>query len=320
MHSGALHRLRGIPAGLIFLAAIVGPASKAALAQGQEGAPVRPVPRPALRAPYYRPPAPVSRPVPMHPAVARPIPPQSPIVRDPHPVPFARSTVNRPVGRPPIAPLASPRASSGPALGRLWLEDPFGGRPLEAWRGAGARGYVGPWFYSGPFGLGFGSDFSQPGGYQMLPLGWGLWPTCDSGGIAGRFWTVGPCAGMGEYRSLAPGYRNPYSFQATPPYYYPPQIYLAMPPAGPSTSKEPTQPAKKRNMVVCLTNGQTAPVSDWWVTRGRFYYTTIGGKTNSVDLDALDLQKTIEENEKRGRTFILNFTPPSERPTLGPTE
>lgn len=67
-------------------------------------------------------------------------------------------------------------------------------------------------------------------------------------------------------------------------------------------------------MVIDLTNGKEMEVSDWWVTGGRLYFVPINGKTQSVDLDALDLEKTIDANEKRGRTFMLNFTPPDERP------
>ncbi len=164
--------------------------------------------------------------------------------------------------------------------------------------------------------------YSQvPPQYQMLPLGFGMWPACDSAAIPGRFWSAGPCFGQGDYPSLTSSYQNQSMAESVPPYYLPPLDFIIQPEAAPTSTKaQPSHPQTKPNMVVWLTNGQETEVSDWWVTQGRFYFVPISGtsagKAQTVDLNTLDLQKTIVENEKRGRTFILNFTPPSERVTV----
>jgi hypothetical protein len=186
-------------------------------------------------------------------------------------------------------------------------------------RGAwvGARGYFDSFLFGGWPVNDYGY-WQVPSNYQMLPLGFGMWPACDSAAIPGRFWTAGPCFGQGDYQSLAPNYQNQQLMATEPPYYQPPLAFIVQPPAAPSANARPSQPEKKPNMVVCLTNGNETEVSDWWVTGGKFSFIpmngSMSGKVQTVDLDSLDLQKTIEQNESRGRTFILNFTPPNERP------
>lgn len=150
-----------------------------------------------------------------------------------------------------------------------------------------------------------------------------MWPACDSASIPGSFWTTGPCFGPGDYQSLAPNNQNQSLAASVPAYYLPPLDFIIQPEgSSTSTKAQPAHPAKMPNMVVCLTNGHQTEVSDQWVTHGKFYFIPVknsangapGGKPQTVDLETLDLQKTIVENEKRGRTFILNFTPPDERP------
>lgn len=96
----------------------------------------------------------------------------------------------------------------------------------------------------------------------------------------------------------------------------PREISIAGTQASAPAATKPAPVEKKPNMAVYLTDGRAVPVSDWWVTEGRFYFITLKGATESVDLSTLALRKTIEENEKQGLTFILNFTPPNERPVL----
>ncbi|MGH9687953.1 MAG: hypothetical protein ACRD5K_12770 [Candidatus Acidiferrales bacterium] len=179
----------------------------------------------------------------------------------------------------------------------------------------GRRGYFNSFLFGGAFAPDFGY-WERRANYQMLPMGFGLWPACDSAAIPGRFWTIGPCAGIGDYQSVAPSYENEYPMGATPPPYYSILQIIEQPETVPPAAKKQTAPEKQPNMLVCLTNGQKTEVSDWWVTGGRFYFVPLNEKSQSVDLDSLDLRKTIEQNEKRGRTFMLNFTPPSERPVL----
>lgn len=185
--------------------------------------------------------------------------------------------------------------------------------PWGAW--LGARGYFNSFLFGGwPLNAAY---WQVPPNEQMLPLGFGMWPACDSASIPGRFWTAGPCFGAGDYSSLATNYQNEIQMESAPQYYRPALEFIVQPGAAPPSAKtQPSQPENKPNMVVCLTDGREMEVSDWWVTEGKFYFIPINGQTQTVDLNILDLQKTIEENESRGRTFILNFTPPDERPAL----
>jgi hypothetical protein len=313
-------RSRGIQAVLIWFVAL---AFAVTVARAQQ--PQARLPQPVYRT-YQRPPTmrslarPVTRPL-TQPTVARPMPTRPRI--------YPRSTPARqPTPRAPelfaLHPFA-PYTSALPALAAPDFRAGF--QPRGAW--IGARGYFNSFLFGG-WPLSAYWNWQASPNEQMLPLGFGMWPACDSASIPGRFWSAGPCFGVEDYQSLATNYQNQQVAEGAPQYYRPSLEFIIQPEEAPSsTTAKPSQPENKPNMVVCLTNGNQTEVSDWWVTNGRFYFIPINGpsngtvnpsnaKTQTVDLDALDLQKTIEENEKRGRTFILNFTPPDERPTSPP--
>jgi hypothetical protein len=77
-------------------------------------------------------------------------------------------------------------------------------------------------------------------------------------------------------------------------------------------AKKNGAPAKKLRMVIYLTAGRALAASDWWITQCRFHFITAAGKAESRGRSIF--RKTIEENEKQGLTFILNFTPSSALP------
>jgi len=282
---------------LSFLAFIlIAPVARAQ--QHPATAPHRAYQRPMLARPIVRP---------IRPTIARPMLARPTIYRRAMPA-------RRILGRYPRTSV-EPYSFARPAVPAY---DFRGAQPSGAW--VGPRGY----FNSFPFGgwplNAYG--YSQiPQNYQMLPLGFGMWPACDSAAIPGNFWTTGPCFGPGDYQSLAPNNQGLSAAESAPQYYLPPLDFIIQPEASPTSTKaQSAKPAQKQNMVVCLTNGKETEVSDQWVTQGKFFFVPISGaaKANiqTVDLNTLDLQKTIVENEKRGRTFILNFTPPDERPKL----
>jgi hypothetical protein len=244
------------------------------------------------------------------PVPVQPMPIQRPVVSSlPRALPPRTFVAPAPVAPRPFAP----RTFVQPALPPATFYMPAF-QPRSAWRGIGPRVYDGSLFFFGTLVPSYGY-WQVPSNYQMLPLGFGLWPACDSAAIPGRFWTVGPCAGLGDYQSLAPSYQNEYLMGNAP--YYQPFVILQQPQAAPASSAE--QPsAPEPNMVICLTDGRQLEVSDWWVTEGRFFFILVNGKTQSINLDTLDLKKTIETDEARGRTFMLNFTPPDQRPVLPP--
>ena len=299
----AIHKPRGSNGiktafALVFgLAAAFAP--QAALAQ-QARAGVIARPAPVVRA-YSRPVPPrpmIPRSLPARPIRGRPIAPRPFRFRHPRPTdPAARTFV--------------PHSFAPPASAQRSLAGPTMYSP--EWRGIGLRGYFNPYWLGNPYF--FGAGYFGPQNQQMLPLGFGLWPACDSSADPGRFWTIGPCAGIGDYQAVAPS--APIQYPPVP-YYYElwPEAFVQQPQTSAPTAAKPAAPQKKPNMVVYLTDGRATAVSDWWVTQGRFFFTTLTGQTESVDLPTLDLRKTIEQNEKQGLTFILNFTPPNERPLL----
>lgn len=160
-----------------------------------------------------------------------------------------------------------------------------------------------PFFFIAPF-PGLAGSLSHFGG---LPLGFGLWPACDSAATPGVFWTVGPCFGLGSYSA---------ELTATPeqpaPYLPPLTLFESQPPSGQTAAQPPSAPTPPATMVLYLKDGKTIAATDWWVTLGRLQYITDSGQTGAVDVMQLDLERTNTENQKRGLAFRLKFTPPSD--------
>ncbi len=67
--------------------------------------------------------------------------------------------------------------------------------------------------------------------------------------------------------------------------------------------------ALPQTVLLYLKDGSVFAVTKYTVSDGKLDYTTSYGAQNDIDLDLLDLQKTIDENAARGVTFTL--TPPS---------
>ena len=171
-----------------------------------------------------------------------------------------------------------------------------------------------PFFFGAPFAGGFGypGSVSQPGG---MPLGFGLWPACDSAGTPGVFWSVGPCFGIGDYSAesaASAGNEYPAGAALSSANLFP-ILFVEEQPSGAAAERNPSAPGPTPTMVLYFTNGTSVPATDWWVTLGRLQYVTESGTTGSVDVSQLDLEQTITQNETRGLEFHLRFTPPSER-------
>jgi len=58
-------------------------------------------------------------------------------------------------------------------------------------------------------------------------------------------------------------------------------------------------------ILLFLKEGTVYGVTDYWLEGGRLHYLTSYGGENTIDVDQLDLQKTVDENFKRGVTFVL---------------
>ena len=228
----------------------------------------------------------------------------------------------------PIVPVATPRAvpvarmPRWPANARRFAGAPriqMGVQPVDVLREPNpARPAIPTPIFFRPFSFGvfFPGGFDNAGYFSEsgeVPLGFGLWPACDSANTPGVFWTVGPCFGLGDFSAestVAAANANPSST-------YLPLFFSEEPGSGAAARQNPGPPAPAPAMVLYLTDGSRIAASDWWVARGRLQYITTSGTTGSTDISQLDLEQTIKQNEKRGLDFHLRFTPPSERPQLG---
>jgi hypothetical protein len=58
-------------------------------------------------------------------------------------------------------------------------------------------------------------------------------------------------------------------------------------------------------VVLYLNDGKTYEVSDYWVADNQLHYISNHGSESTIDLDQVDLQRTVDENAKRGTQFTL---------------
>lgn len=67
--------------------------------------------------------------------------------------------------------------------------------------------------------------------------------------------------------------------------------------------------------VLVLKEGISFTVTDYWVEDGKLGYVTTYDRQNTIDLDRLDLDKTVKLNSARGIPFVLTERPaPATRP------
>lgn len=222
--------------------------------------------------------------------------------------PSAGSRVVSP-SRPPVGGLriAPPRR---PGVAR-------GSRPfwfLESPRGAAGPPHVfnprrPPRFFDG---LGF---FGGPFGFPFF--GFGFSPGCNA------FWawpwaygcaTYGYWNGYGPeiYGNYEPGY---FESEEAPEMEQPPEpfeSYQYVPPPEESSPEEIE--AEKILFVLYLKDGSVYAVTNYWVADGKLHYKTSYGGEDTIDLNDLDLQKTVDVNAKRGVPFTLKSSPDQNPP------
>jgi hypothetical protein len=149
--------------------------------------------------------------------------------------------------------------------------------------------------------FGFGFPFGLNGGYLD---GFG----CDP------FW-IFPCNAdfYSGYDSYASQVSNPVDLnlglQAPEEEEVYPSLW-ASPPYGQGSSPEEIE-AEKILTVLYLKDGSVYAVTDYWVADGKLHYNASYGGQNSIDIDLLDLQRTVNANAARGVPFTLNPAPSS---------
>src|ERR1700733_9969627 len=197
--------------------------------------------------------------------------------------------------------------------------------------GAGAAALVGAGVGASAGG-GAGGGFGLGGGGGGV-CGWGGgW-----GGFWGRAWGWGPYYGLGYYPWGWPGYydypgygvtygdsgnysgsdngpvdNNSGNYDAGPVApSNPPDVPLPSPNDNPITgdvsSSRPT-------VLLYLKDGTTYAASDYWLQDGLLHYTVNYGGESTLNMDELDLQRTVNENARRGINFSLHPNPTSANP------
>jgi hypothetical protein len=72
--------------------------------------------------------------------------------------------------------------------------------------------------------------------------------------------------------------------------------------------------AAQQYPVLVLRDGSMYAVNDFWLEGGKLHYVTTYGGENSFDPNQLDMQRTVDENAKRGITFTLYPSPAPASP------
>jgi hypothetical protein len=67
-------------------------------------------------------------------------------------------------------------------------------------------------------------------------------------------------------------------------------------------------------LLLYLKDGTMHSVRDCWLVDGNLHYTARDGSEGVVELDAIDIQRTVDENAKRGVPFTLKPRPTSSKP------
>jgi len=150
-------------------------------------------------------------------------------------------------------------------------------------------GYFGNGFLYNPFLFGFGF-----GGCDPFDPFWNF--DCNAFGY------------MGGY-----GYGSGYGYY---PYVYAPSPYATANDASDDSGQYATQDNLAASndtsaavTVLYLKSGTSFAVADYWLDDGKLEYVTPYGGANSVDLDELDIPRTVTDNAARGVSFVLRPEP-----------
>jgi hypothetical protein len=176
---------------------------------------------------------------------------------------------------------------------------PFRHRPIFFGPGFGFGGCFGPFFFGcggGFFGGGFGFGFGLGYGYGYCDPFWG----CPGGFYNGYY--NGGYYGNQIYNQSTDD--SSVSNEFNPSRYW-----------GPSAPPEETgggggsASSSDSEVVLFLKDGTVYAITDYWIADNKLHYVTNYGGENSIPLDQLDMQRTVDVNAKRGINITLRPTP-----------
>ena len=239
-----------------------------------------------------------------------------------------RSGLNAPasassrVGRPPTArpgrPAAGPAtafrnsSSAGSALNR------FGSRDFNRFGNFGRFGFHSRfdddfddflfWPFFGCCGFGFGGFGFGGFGFGDFDFGFGA-PLWWGSGWPGWY------GGIGYPYGLPYGYSLPYDSGLT---------YDSPTPSGPQSDDSSGSGAYRRTrnnsenssaiLLLYFKDGTMYSARDCWLAAGELHCTATDGSERVFELEAIDFQRTVDENAKRGAPFTLKPNPSSSKP------
>jgi hypothetical protein len=176
---------------------------------------------------------------------------------------------------------------------------PFRHRPIFFGPGFGFGGCFGPFFFGcggGFFGGGFGFGFGLGYGYGYCDPFWG----CPAG-FYGSYYNGGYYGNQIYNQSTD---ESSVSNEFNPSRYW-----------GPSAPPEETgggggsASSSDSEVVLFLKDGTVYAITDYWIADNKLHYVTNYGGENSIPLDQLDIQRTVDVNAKRGINITLRPTP-----------
>jgi hypothetical protein len=176
----------------------------------------------------------------------------------------------------------------------------------------GLRGFHGGW---GCWNCGFGFDWWP---------GWGFgWPSLGSWNSWGDpWWWDGPGPGYygypGNYNVYNYNYGGAYDNSPSSP--APAENYSSTDQNAPARQPLPDTNAADNGeksaaaVLLYLKDGTTYSAQDYWLTGGKLHFTLDNGVESWVEIDQLDMQRTVDENAKRGVQFTLKPGPAGSDP------
>jgi len=173
--------------------------------------------------------------------------------------------------------------------------------------GFGFGGCFGPFFFGcGGFfvpGFGFGLGFWGPG-YYCDPF-WG----CPAG-FYGSYYNGG------YYGDQI--YNQSTDESSVSNEFNPSRYWVSAPPEETGGGGGASAASSDTEVVLFLKDGTVYAITDYWVADNKLHYVTNYGGENSIPLDQLDMQRTVDVNTKRGINITLRPSPQQAAPEAPP--
>jgi hypothetical protein len=208
------------------------------------------------------------------------------------------------------------------------------GNRFGGFRGGNRFGRFG--FGDGDFDdFGFGG-FGFGGGCWGCGFGWGGgWGLGFGSPWLGIDYWNDPWSGFGYGYPGIDYYSAPYDYNATGDYVgpYDPSFPSAQPSENPPNTyqnapyQQSSTDANQVNnnsgnstsyVLLYRKDGAVFSVTDYWLAEGKLHYTLDTGAEIAINMDQLDLQRTVDENGSRGVAFTLKSGATGSIPALGP--